>query len=89
MKALVITIFNFMVTVAAAFVCTYLGSRSTFTETASWKLAAVMVASVGGLAELDVMVWVMEGELGEIQLVLHHQSPETVWRGSGLPAADH
>lgn len=35
MKALVITIFNFIVTVAAAFVCTYLGSQYVFTEMAS------------------------------------------------------
>lgn len=34
-KALVITIFNFIVTVAAAFVCTYLGSQYIFTEMAS------------------------------------------------------
>ncbi|XP_054545284.1 transmembrane protein 199 isoform X2 [Talpa occidentalis] len=34
-KALVITIFNFIVTVAAAFVCTYLGSQYVFTEMAS------------------------------------------------------
>ncbi|XP_010956584.1 transmembrane protein 199 isoform X2 [Camelus ferus] len=34
-KALVITIFNFIVTVAAAFVCTYLGSQYIFTEMTS------------------------------------------------------
>lgn len=34
-KALIITIFNFIVTVAAAFVCTYLGSQYVFTEMAS------------------------------------------------------
>lgn len=33
-KALVITIFNFIVTVAATFVCTYLGSQYIFTEMA-------------------------------------------------------
>ncbi|KAF6097746.1 transmembrane protein 199 [Phyllostomus discolor] len=65
-KALVITIFNFIVTVAAAFVCTYLGSQYVFTEMASRVLAALIVASVVGLAELYVMVRVMEGELGEI-----------------------
>ncbi|XP_036264452.1 transmembrane protein 199 isoform X2 [Pipistrellus kuhlii] len=65
-KAVVITIFNFIVTVAAAFVCTYLGSQYIFTEMASRILAAVIVASVVGLAELYVMVRVMEGELGEI-----------------------
>uniref|UniRef100_K9IHA8 Putative endoplasmic reticulum-based factor for assembly of v-atpase n=1 Tax=Desmodus rotundus TaxID=9430 RepID=K9IHA8_DESRO len=65
-KALVITIFNFIVTVAAAFVCTYLGSQYVFTEMASRVLAALIVASVVGLAELYVMVRAMEGELGEI-----------------------
>ncbi|XP_019502507.1 PREDICTED: transmembrane protein 199 [Hipposideros armiger] len=65
-KALVITIFNFIVTVAAAFVCTYLGSQYIFTEMASRTLAALIVASVVGLAELYVMVRAMEGELGEI-----------------------
>ncbi|XP_048221543.1 transmembrane protein 199 isoform X1 [Perognathus longimembris pacificus] len=64
-KSLVITIFNFIVTVAAAFVCTYLGSQYIFTEMASRVLAALIVASVVGLAELYVMVRVMEGELGE------------------------
>nr|XP_004664657.1 transmembrane protein 199 isoform X2 [Jaculus jaculus] len=65
-KALVITIFNFIVTVVAAFVCTYLGSQYIFTEMASQVLAAVIVASVVGLAELYVMVRAMEGELGEL-----------------------
>ncbi|XP_055982854.1 transmembrane protein 199 [Sorex fumeus] len=65
-KALVITIFNFIVTVAAAFVCTYLGSQYVFTEMASQILAALIVASVVGLAELYVMVRTMEGELGEL-----------------------
>ncbi|XP_012872050.1 PREDICTED: transmembrane protein 199 [Dipodomys ordii] len=65
-KSLVITIFNFIVTVAAAFVCTYLGSQYIFTEMASRVLAALIVASVVGLAELYVMVRVMEGELGEL-----------------------
>uniref|UniRef100_G1LEM0 Sterile alpha and TIR motif containing 1 n=2 Tax=Ailuropoda melanoleuca TaxID=9646 RepID=G1LEM0_AILME len=65
-KALVITIFNFIVTVAAAFVCTYLGSQYIFTEMASRVLAALIVASVVGLAELYVMVRAMEGELGEL-----------------------
>ncbi|XP_048221544.1 transmembrane protein 199 isoform X2 [Perognathus longimembris pacificus] len=51
--------------VAAAFVCTYLGSQYIFTEMASRVLAALIVASVVGLAELYVMVRVMEGELGE------------------------
>ncbi|KAM5274834.1 transmembrane protein 199 [Ctenodactylus gundi] len=66
LKALVITIFNFIVTVAAAFVCTYLGSQYVFTEVASRVLAALIVASVVGLAELYVMVRAMEGELGEL-----------------------
>ncbi|KAM9596404.1 transmembrane protein 199 isoform 1-T1 [Trichechus inunguis] len=65
-KALVITIFNFIVTVVAAFVCTYLGSQYIFTEMASRVLAALIVASVVGLAELYVMVRAMEGELGEL-----------------------
>ncbi|XP_004635480.1 transmembrane protein 199 [Octodon degus] len=65
-KALVITIFNFIVTVAAAFVCTYLGSQYLFTEMASRVLAAMIVASVVGLAELYVMVRAVEGELGEL-----------------------
>ncbi|XP_006977544.1 vacuolar ATPase assembly protein VMA12 isoform X1 [Peromyscus maniculatus bairdii] len=66
MKALVVTIFNFIVTVVAAFVCTYLGSQYIFTEMASRVLAALIVASVVGLAELYIMVRVMEGELGEL-----------------------
>uniref|UniRef100_A0A8D0L5F1 Transmembrane protein 199 n=1 Tax=Sphenodon punctatus TaxID=8508 RepID=A0A8D0L5F1_SPHPU len=65
-KALVITIFNFIVTVAAAFTCTYLGSQYLFTETAARVLSAVIVASVVGLAELYVMVRTVEGELGEL-----------------------
>ncbi|XP_074869994.1 vacuolar ATPase assembly protein VMA12 [Carettochelys insculpta] len=66
MKAVVITIFNFIVTVVAAFACTYLGSQYIFTETAAHVLSAVIVASVVGLAELYVMVQTMEGELGEL-----------------------
>uniref|UniRef100_K7GJP8 Transmembrane protein 199 n=2 Tax=Pelodiscus sinensis TaxID=13735 RepID=K7GJP8_PELSI len=64
MKAVVITIFNFIVTVVAAFACTYLGSQYVFTETAARVLSAVIVASVVGLAELYVMVRTVEGELG-------------------------
>ncbi|XP_015277337.1 PREDICTED: transmembrane protein 199 [Gekko japonicus] len=56
-KAVVVTIFNFLVTVGATFACTYLGSQYIFTE-----MAAVMV----GLAELYVMVRTLEGELGEL-----------------------
>eukprot|EP00070_Physeter_catodon_P048620 XP_028355514.1 transmembrane protein 199 isoform X5 [Physeter catodon] len=44
----------------AAFVCTYLGSQYIFTEMTS-VLAALIVASVVGLAELYIMVRVMEG----------------------------
>nr|XP_012321992.1 transmembrane protein 199-like [Aotus nancymaae] len=66
LKALVITIFNFIVTVVAAFVCTYLGSQYIFTEMASRVLGALIVASVVDLAELYVMVRAMEGELGEL-----------------------
>ncbi|XP_043820403.1 transmembrane protein 199 [Dromiciops gliroides] len=65
-KAVVITIFNFIVTVAAAFACTYLGSQYIFSEMAARVLAAVIVASVVGLAELYIMVRAMEGELGEL-----------------------
>ncbi|NXE11690.1 TM199 protein, partial [Lophotis ruficrista] len=65
-KAVVITIFNFFVTVAAAFACTYLGSQYIFAETAARVLSAVIVASVVGLAELYVMVRTLEGDLGEL-----------------------
>ncbi|XP_001368624.1 transmembrane protein 199 [Monodelphis domestica] len=65
-KALVINIFNFFVTVAAAFTCTYLGSQYIFSEMTGRVLAAVIVASVVGLAELYIMVRAMEGELGEL-----------------------
>ncbi|NXP77563.1 TM199 protein, partial [Ramphastos sulfuratus] len=65
-KAVVITIFNFFVTVAAAFACTYLGSQYVFVETAPRVLSAVIVASVVGLAELYVMVRTIEGDLGKL-----------------------
>ncbi|XP_053131173.1 transmembrane protein 199 [Hemicordylus capensis] len=65
-KALVVTILNFIVTVAATFACTYLGSQYVFTEMAARVLSAVIVASVVGLAELYVMVRTLEGELGEL-----------------------
>ncbi|NWX24067.1 TM199 protein, partial [Aegotheles bennettii] len=65
-KAVVITIFNFIVTVVAAFACTYLGSQYLFTETAARVLSAVIVASVVGLAELYVMVRTLEGDLGKL-----------------------
>ncbi|KAM9615461.1 transmembrane protein 199 isoform 2-T2 [Morphnus guianensis] len=65
-KAVVITIFNFIVTVVAAFACTYLGSQYIFVETAARVLSAVIVASVVGLAELYVMVRTLEGDLGKL-----------------------
>lgn len=93
-KAVVVTIFNFLVTVAATFACSYIGSQYLFSDTAAvgfllfsaclqmclrscllmlnvlllWfqrVLAAVIAASVVGLAELYVLVRTMEGELGE------------------------
>lgn len=64
-KAAVVTVFNFLVTVVAAFACSYMGSQYIFTETTSRVIAAVIVASVVGLAELYVLVRTMEGELGE------------------------
>ncbi|XP_063061218.1 transmembrane protein 199 [Engraulis encrasicolus] len=64
-KAAVLTVFNFLVTVGAAFACAYLGSQYIFTDTAARVLSAVIVASVVGLAELYVLVRTMEGELGE------------------------
>ncbi|NXX21564.1 TM199 protein, partial [Podargus strigoides] len=66
LKAVVITIFNFIVTVVAAFACTYLGSQYVFVETAARILSAVIVASVVGLAELYVMVRTLEGDLGKL-----------------------
>ncbi|XP_043076947.1 transmembrane protein 199 [Puntigrus tetrazona] len=65
MKAVVVTVFNFLVTVVAAFACSYLGSQYIFTETTARVIAAVIAASVVGLAELYVLVRTMEGELGE------------------------
>ncbi|XP_075627390.1 vacuolar ATPase assembly protein VMA12 isoform X2 [Balearica regulorum gibbericeps] len=65
-KAVVITIFNFIITVVAAFACTYLGSQYVFAETAARVLSAVIVASVVGLAELYVMVRTLEGDLGKL-----------------------
>uniref|UniRef100_A0A8C6U7S7 Transmembrane protein 199 n=1 Tax=Neogobius melanostomus TaxID=47308 RepID=A0A8C6U7S7_9GOBI len=64
-KAAVVTVFNFLVTVVAAFACSYMGSQYLFTETTSRVIAAVIAASVVGLAELYVLVRTMEGELGE------------------------
>lgn len=64
-KAAVVTVLNFLVTVAATFACSYLGSQYLFTETAARVISAVIAASVVGLAELYVLVRTMEGELGE------------------------
>ncbi|XP_040901678.1 transmembrane protein 199 [Toxotes jaculatrix] len=64
-KAVVVTIFNFLVTVVAAFACSYMGSQYLFTETTARVISAVIAASVVGLAELYVLVRTMEGELGE------------------------
>ncbi|KAE8622233.1 hypothetical protein XENTR_v10005155 [Xenopus tropicalis] len=65
-KKMVITVFNFFVTVAAAFACTYIGTQYIFTESTSRVLSSVIVASLVGLAELYVLVRTMEGELGEL-----------------------
>ncbi|KAI6074332.1 Transmembrane protein 199 [Aix galericulata] len=65
-KAVVVTVFNYIVTVVAAFACTYLGSQYVFAETAARVLSAVIVASVVGLAELYVMVRTLEGDLGKL-----------------------
>lgn len=64
-KAVMVTIFNFLVTVIATFACSYMGSQYLFTDTAARVIAAVIAASVVGLAELYVLVRTMEGELGE------------------------
>uniref|UniRef100_A0A8C5MWD2 Transmembrane protein 199 n=1 Tax=Leptobrachium leishanense TaxID=445787 RepID=A0A8C5MWD2_9ANUR len=64
-KTMVITVFNFFVTVAAAFACTYIGTQYIFTEAAARVLSSVIVASLVGLAELYVLVRTMEGQLGE------------------------
>ncbi|XP_030600543.1 transmembrane protein 199 [Archocentrus centrarchus] len=64
-KAVVLTVFNFLVTVVAAFACSYMGSQYLFTETTARVISAVIAASVVGLAELYVLVRTMEGDLGE------------------------
>lgn len=64
-KAAVVTVFNFLVTVAATFACSYMGSQYLFAETPARVISAVIAASVVGLAELYVLVRTMEGELGE------------------------
>nr|DBA34206.1 TPA: hypothetical protein GDO54_001787 [Pyxicephalus adspersus] len=66
LKKIFVTVFNFFVTVAAAFACTYIGSQYIFAESASRILSSVIVASLVGLAELYVLVRTMEGELGEL-----------------------
>ncbi|KAM3875505.1 transmembrane protein 199-like [Diretmus argenteus] len=65
-KAAVVTVFNFLVTVAATFACSYMGSQYLFTETTARVISAVIASSVVGLAELYVLVRTMEGELGEL-----------------------
>ncbi|KAM9318218.1 transmembrane protein 199 [Pholidichthys leucotaenia] len=65
-KAVVVTIFNFLVTIIAAFACSYMGSQYLFTETTARVISAMIAASVVGLAELYVLVRTMEGELGEL-----------------------
>lgn len=64
-KAVAVTVFNFLVTVVATFACSYMGSQYLFAETTSRVIAAVIAASVVGLAELYVLVRTMEGDLGE------------------------
>ncbi|XP_070591639.1 transmembrane protein 199 isoform X2 [Erythrolamprus reginae] len=65
-KAVTVTLINFLVTVGATFACAFLGSHYIFAETAARVIAAVIAASVVGLAELYVMVRAMEGELGQL-----------------------
>ncbi|XP_052659872.1 transmembrane protein 199 isoform X1 [Harpia harpyja] len=48
-KAVVITIFNFIVTVVAAFACTYLGSQYVFVETAAVSEPAALDHTCGTL----------------------------------------
>ncbi|KAM9811847.1 transmembrane protein 199 [Syngnathus typhle] len=64
-KAVVVTVFNFLVTVIATFACSYMGSQYLFTETTARVISAVIATSVVGLAELYVLVRTMEGELGD------------------------
>ncbi|XP_054650413.1 transmembrane protein 199 [Dunckerocampus dactyliophorus] len=64
-KAVVVTVFNFLVTIVATFACSYMGSQYLFTETPARVVSAVIATSVVGLAELFVLVRTMEGELGE------------------------
>ncbi|XP_075993261.1 transmembrane protein 199 [Genypterus blacodes] len=64
-KALVVTVLNFLVTVVAAFACSYMGSQYLFTEAPARIISAVIGASVVGLAELYVLVRTMEGDVWE------------------------
>ncbi|XP_057695619.1 transmembrane protein 199 [Corythoichthys intestinalis] len=64
-KAVVVTVFNFLVTVVATFACSYMGSQYLFAETTARVISAVIATSVVGLAELYVLVRTMEGEFGE------------------------
>nr|XP_061797837.1 transmembrane protein 199 [Nerophis lumbriciformis] len=64
-KAVVVTVFNFLVTVVATFACSYMGSQYLFPETTARVISAVIATSVVGLAELYVLVRTMEGEFGE------------------------
>ncbi|KAM6959535.1 transmembrane protein 199 [Aplochiton taeniatus] len=65
-KAAVVTVLNFLVTIAATFACSYIASQYLFDETISRVIAAVIAASVVGLAELYVLVRTMEGEQGAL-----------------------
>ncbi|XP_077578424.1 transmembrane protein 199 [Stigmatopora nigra] len=64
-KAVMVTVFNFLVTIIATFACSYIGSQYLFTETTARVISAVIATSVVGLAELYVLVRTMEGEFGE------------------------
>ncbi|XP_077467823.1 transmembrane protein 199 [Stigmatopora argus] len=64
-KAVIVTVFNFLVTIIATFACSYIGSQYLFTETTARVISAVIATSVVGLAELYVLVRTMEGEFGE------------------------
>lgn len=56
-KALVVTIFNFIITVAAAFVCTYLGSQYVFTEMASVSRHRAGQSALVGLMGKGGCMW--------------------------------
>ncbi|XP_032823503.1 vacuolar ATPase assembly protein VMA12 [Petromyzon marinus] len=65
-KAMVVTMFNFLITVVAAYVCVYLASQYVLPNTTSRVLAGVIAASVVGLAELYALVKTVEGEMGNL-----------------------